>query len=181
MKNEECRFYRISYRYVAIPIPQNSRHIIHKDIFNGARPGRMITKIVTQTAYNGGYTINPFHIPFPNIDSFKISINEAVIPPIYHNSQEVYMSLRQILDRRYSEMPFSHSEYVSDYGIIVNDLSPNRDGYSQVLPNSTSGNIGIEINFKQDTAAPQQLICIGEFRNQLSVGYGTQARLKYDF
>ena len=37
-KNEECRYYRTSYHYVAKPIPINSRHIQHKDLFNGANP-----------------------------------------------------------------------------------------------------------------------------------------------
>ena len=91
------------------------------------------------------------------------------------------MSLRQILDRRYSEMPFSHAEYLTSYGIIVNDLTANKHGFDQVLHNSTSGNIGVEVHFTGNTAAAQQLICVGEFRNQLSIGYGTQARLKYDF
>ena len=91
------------------------------------------------------------------------------------------MSLRQNLDRRYSEMPFSYSGYLSSYGIIVNDLTENKDGFEQVLPNSTCGNIGVELHFTANTTIAQQLICVGEFRNQLSIGYGTQGRLKYDF
>ena len=90
------------------------------------------------------------------------------------------MNLRQNLDRRHSEMPFSHAAYQSSYGIILHDLSANKDGHSQVLPNSTVGVVGLDLNFKADLTAPQQLVCVGEFRNQLSVGYVTQARLKYD-
>ncbi|CAB4013523.1 Hypothetical predicted protein [Paramuricea clavata] len=179
-KGEECRFYRISHRYVAIPVPVNSRHIQHKDIFNGARPTRLIVKVVGQDRYNGSHELSPFSMPFPDIVRLSVSINEAEIPPVIHSSKEAYINLRQLLDRRHSEMPFTYDQYVSDYGMIVTDLSPNRDGFSQVLPNSTSGNVGIKIDFRVDTQAAQQLICIGEFRNQLSVGYGTQARLKYD-
>ncbi|CAB4004476.1 Hypothetical predicted protein [Paramuricea clavata] len=113
---------------------------------------------------------------------YKIThrINEAEVPPVITNASEAYINLRQSLDRRHSEMPCTYPEYVSDYGMIVTDLSPNRDGFSQVLPNSTSGNMSIKIDFANDTTAPQQLICIGEFRNQMSVGFGTQARLKYE-
>ncbi|CAB4013702.1 Hypothetical predicted protein, partial [Paramuricea clavata] len=162
--NEECRFYRTTYHYVAFPVPINSRHIQHKDIFNGARPGRLVTKVIPQDRYNGAYTLNPFRIPFPDMTNFMVTINEAEIPPVYHSSKEAHVSLRQILDRYHSEMPFSYSEYVTDYGILVNDLSPNRDGYSQVLPNATSGNVGVKIDFSQDTAVAQQLIC-GEEEN----------------
>ncbi|CAB3982218.1 Hypothetical predicted protein [Paramuricea clavata] len=116
-KGEECRYYKITHRYVAIPVPQNSRHIQHKDIFNA----------------------------FPDITRFAVSINEAEIPPVITNSAEAYINLRQSLDRRHSEMPCTYAEYVSDYGMIVTDLSPNRDGFSQVLPNSTSGNLSIKL------------------------------------
>jgi hypothetical protein len=78
-------------------------------------------------------------------------------------------------------MPFSYDDYVTSYGMIVSDLTPNKDSYNQMLPNSTSGIVSIDMTFTQATGAPQQLICIGEFRNQLSMGYQTQARNKYDF
>ena len=78
-------------------------------------------------------------------------------------------------------MPFTYDEYQSDYGIIVNDLSPNKDGFDQVLPNVTSRNVSIEIHFRVDTTQDQQLIVVGEFRNQLSAGYLTAARNKFDF
>ncbi|CAB3997391.1 Hypothetical predicted protein [Paramuricea clavata] len=179
-KGEECRYYKITHRYVAIPVPQNSRHIQHKDIFNGARPTRLITKIVSQARYNGSYILSPYHVAFPDITRFAVSINEAEVPPVITNASEAYINLRQSLDRRHSEMPCTYPEYVSDYGMIVTDLSPNRDGFSQVLPNSTSGNLSIKIDFANHTIAAQKLICIGEFRNQMSVGFGTQARLKYE-
>jgi hypothetical protein len=141
----------------------------------------VITKIVPQTVYNGAYTINPFSAAFPDITYYAISVNEAIIPPVYRDSQTAYMNLRQIQDRRYREMPFTYDEYQSDYGIIVNDLSPNKDGFDQVLPNVTSRNVSIEIHFRVDTTQDQQLIVVGEFRNQLSAGYLTAARNKFDF
>jgi hypothetical protein len=61
-KNDECRFYVTSYRYVAIPLPQGSRHILQNDIFNGARPSRLITKVVWQTVYNGAHTLNANYV-----------------------------------------------------------------------------------------------------------------------
>ncbi|CAB3977068.1 Hypothetical predicted protein [Paramuricea clavata] len=111
---------------------------------------------------------DPFHIAFPEIDNFTVCINEAEIPPVYHNSQEAYMSLRQILDLRYSEMPFSYDDYVTDYGIIVNDLSPNRDGHSQVLPNATS-----EKYFESDIVEqhPHTPIEIDDVQQQQYEGY----------
>ncbi|CAB3977266.1 Hypothetical predicted protein [Paramuricea clavata] len=156
-KGEECRYYKITHRYLAIPIPANSRHIVHKDLFNGARPTRLITKIISQDRYNGSHILAPYKAGFPNITRFAVSINEAEIPPVITSATDAYINLRQVLDRRYSEMPCNFADYKSDFGMIVTDLSPNRDGYSQVLPNATSGNISIKIDFRNDTAAAQQL------------------------
>ena len=180
-KGEECKYYITRYCYFAHPLPSGSRRVLINNMFNGARPSRTLTTVKTQTLYNGAHTLDPNLLAFPNIDYFAIKVNEAIVPPIVHNSKEAYHNLRMILDRRYSEMPFSFKDYETAYGLIVTDLSPNGDSSDQILPNSTSGVISLDMNFKADTTAPQQLICIGEFRNQLSVGYHTQARMKYDF
>ena len=78
-------------------------------------------------------------------------------------------------------MPFSYEEYADDYGLIVVDLTENKDSHNQVLPNSTAAVVSVDIKYNQALAAPQQLIYIGEFRNQLSIGYKSAARLKYEF
>ena len=116
-----------------------TRRVLLNDLFTGGRQTRMITYVKTQARYNGAHNLNPNRIDFPNIDSFSVKINEAIIPPVIHNSQEAYWNLRQVLDRRNSEMPFTYDEYIQGYGIIVTDLSTNKDAYNQDLPNSASG------------------------------------------
>jgi hypothetical protein len=132
-------------------------------MFNGARPSRCITIVRSQNRYNGAHTLDPNLIAFPNVYYFAIKLNEAIIPPIVHNAKEAYHNLQKILDCRYSEMPFSYTDYSNCYGMIVTDLSPNNDSSDQVLPNSTSGVVSLDMNFTADTVAAQQLICIAEF------------------
>jgi hypothetical protein len=61
------------------------------------------------------------------------------------------------------------------------DLTTNKDNYNQMLPNSTSGVISVDIKYAQPLAAAQQLVFVGEFRNQLAIRYKTAACSKYDF
>ncbi|CAB3987813.1 Hypothetical predicted protein [Paramuricea clavata] len=68
-----------------------------------------------------------------------------------------------------------------DYGFIALDLTENKDSYNQILPNTTSGIVSIEVRLSQDLAANSQLIVIGEFRNQLSCAYQMEARLKFAY
>ncbi|CAB4025872.1 Hypothetical predicted protein [Paramuricea clavata] len=180
-KSEECKFYTTNYRYVAKPMAAGAQRVQWNDMFNGARPARTIVYVKTQARYNGAHQLNPNLMAFPDINQFAIKINEAIVPPEIHNSQEAYVELRRVLDRRYSEMPFSYDDYVSSYGMIVSDLTTNKDSYNQMLPNSTSGIVSLDMTFTQATGADQQLICIGEFRNQLNLGYHTRARNKYDY
>lgn len=125
--------------------------------------------------------MNPNRIIFPHLEFFGIKINDAFVESTIENSQEAYINLRRILNRSHDEMPFSYDDFLTDYGVIVTDLSENKDSYNQILPNTTSGIVSVEMRLSEDLADNSQLIIIGEFRNMLSVAYQTQARLKYDF
>ena len=44
-KGDECRFYRITYRYVAFPIAIGARVISHRNIFNVQHPDVWLRKL----------------------------------------------------------------------------------------------------------------------------------------
>ncbi|CAB3982338.1 Hypothetical predicted protein [Paramuricea clavata] len=180
-QGQECKYYVRQFRYVPTPVAQGVNKIILNDIFNGARPTRLIVYVRTQARYNGSYTLNPNRMILPLFDHFAVKINDAWLSPELKGSREAYIQLRRILNRRNDEMPFSYTDYLTDYGMIVTDLTENRDSYNRVLPNTTSGNVGLEMRLTANIAAPSQIICIGDFRNQLSVGYQSTARSKFTF
>ena len=180
-KGEEAKYYVRHHRYVPIPVLAGTRKIIKNDIFTGARPTRVYVYIRTQARYNGGYELNPNRMIFPNLEFIGIKINEAFVEPTIENSREAYINLRRVLNRSHDEMPFNFDNYEADYGFIAFDMSENKDSYNQVLPNSTSGVCSIEMRLNQNLANNSQLIIIGEFRNQLSCAYQTEARLKFAY
>jgi hypothetical protein len=178
---DECKFYVTLYRYVAKPIGVGSQYVHHSDIFNGSRPTRLICYQKSQARYNGNHELNTNRLIFPNINYFQVKINESNIPPLITTAKESYQNLVRVLDHRHSEMPFSFAHYETDYGVVAIDLTANKDSHNQVLPNSTAGVVSVDIKYKQATNAAQQLIYIGEFHNQLAIGYKTAARMKYEF
>jgi hypothetical protein len=180
-KGEEARYYVRHHRYVPFAILAGTRKIIKNDIFNGARPTRVYAYIRTQLRYNGAHTLNPNRMIFPNLEFLGIKINEAFVEPTIENSREAYINLRRVLNRSHDEMPFNYDDYLTDYGFIALDLSENKDSFNQLMPNTTSGVCSIEIRLSQDLADNSQLIIVGEFRNQLSCAYQTEARLKFAF
>jgi hypothetical protein len=176
---EEAKYYTRSHCYVPIPVGNGTRKIVKNDIFTGSKPTLVFTYLRTQTRYNGAHNMNPNRIIFPHLVGLKV--NYAYVESTIENSQEAYINLRRILNRSHDEMPFSYEDYITDYGVIVTDLTENKDSYNQILPNTTSGIVSVEMRLSQNLAADSQLVMIGEFRNMLSVGYQTQARLKFDF
>ncbi|CAB3986102.1 Hypothetical predicted protein [Paramuricea clavata] len=99
---------------------------------------------------NKRFVPTSFEIKITNLEFFGIKINDAYVNPCVENSCEAYTNLRRVLNRRYDEMSFSHADYQTSYGIIVTDLSPNKDSYNQVLPNSTSGVVSLEMRLSQN-------------------------------
>ena len=177
----ECRYYIRQYRYVPTPIRAGINKININDIFTGSRPTRMVTYVRTQERYNGSYILSPNRMILPDFTFFGVKINEAWVTPTLQGGREAYLDLRRILNRRNEEMPFKYADFITDYGILVTDLTENKDSYNRVLPNTTSGIVGLEMRLNGNLAHDSQLINIGEFRNQLSIGYQSAARSKYAF
>jgi hypothetical protein len=99
---------------------------------------------------------------------------------VVRDSRDAYLHLRTLLNRENSEMPFSYADYEGSYGILVTDLSVNKDSFNEVMPNSTSGIVSVDMQLDAVGDA-SQIIFIGEFRNQIKIGFKTPARKMLDF
>jgi hypothetical protein len=146
---EEVKYYTRSHRYVPIPVANGTRKIVKNDIFTGSRPTRVFTYIRTQVRYNGAHTLNPNRIIFPHLEFFGLKVNDAFVESTIENSMEAYINLRRILNRSHDEMPFSYADYLTDYGVIVTDLTENKDSYNQTLPNTTSGIVSVKCVYRK--------------------------------
>ena len=107
-----------------------------------------------------------------------MSVNSVSVG-IIKNQQEAYLQLRDVLNRKYSEMPVTFEQFQNGYGIVAFDLTSNQDTHLAVLPSRSSGVVNCEIDFSQNTDAGT-LIFIGEFRNEIKAGIKKPARLLYN-
>lgn len=125
---------------------------------------------------------NPFRIPCIDFTSLRCSVNNMPVQPEYKDREEAFWELQRTLDRRYREMPFDYDQFIDNYGLIVHDLTVNKNSFQQTLPNSTTGVVSYEVVFNGALpAVPWMAIWIGEFRNELKVGYQTKPRNIYDY
>ncbi|CAB3998674.1 Hypothetical predicted protein [Paramuricea clavata] len=123
-KGEECKFYT-THRLVAKPLAIGAQYVQFSNIFNGARPTRLICYQKSQTRYNGSHEENTNRLIFPNINHFVVKINEANVVPTISNAKESYLNLVRVLNCRHSEMPFDfeHYEHLIFVGEFRNQLS----------------------------------------------------------
>jgi hypothetical protein len=178
---KEIIYYTYQYRHVARPVARGVTRITENDIFNGSRPTRLITTLMTQARFNGAYTLSAVRLICPaGLSYYAVRVNEAIIQPIVRDSREAYLQIRNLLNRENSEMPFTFEDYEGNYGILVTDLSVNKDSFNEVMPNSTSGIVSVDMQLGTIGAA-SQIVFIGEFRNQIKIGFKTPARKMLDF
>lgn len=180
-KNEECRYYTTSFRTIAVPVTAGQRVHDQIDVFNGAVPTRAYVMYQAQANYNGTHATNMFTFQWtagwPNKIEFSVN---GVIYKTMMSSEECYMELRKVLNRKVGEMPFTHAQYDNGFGIVATDLTSCQDSHLTVLPLRPAGVVNCKIEFSANTAEGF-LIFVGEFRNEIKIGLKTPARSLHHF
>ena len=168
-ENRDAKYYTSVFRTVNTLVPAGRRRIQENDVFNGSLPVRMFLMFSTRDSYNGTFGTNCFDFPWHHFSNISVTVNSAAVSQPITNQEEAYEQLRKVLNRKYSEMPFSFNDFTNGYAIIAFDLSTNEDTHLAVLPSRSSGVVNFTIDFSRNTA-DGTLICVGEFRNEIKVG-----------
>ena len=176
--DKDAKYYTTVFRTVISLVGPGRRKIRENDIFNGSVPVRLFILYSLQNNYNGTIGTSCFNFPWHNFQNIDVSVNSVSVGTI-KNQKEAYSQLRDVLNRKYSEMLFSYDAFIGGYALIAFDLTSNHDTHLAVLPTRPSGVVNMHVEFSANTAAGT-MIFIGEFRNEIKVGLKTPARLLYD-
>ena len=176
--DKDAKYYTSVFRTVVSLVGDDRRKIRENDIFNGGVPVRLFILYSLQDNYNGTIGTSCFNFPWHHFQNINVSVNSVSVGTIT-NQKEAYSQLRDLLNRKYSEMPITYNQFINGYAVIGFDLTANHDTHLAVLPARASGVVNCEIDFSQNTAAGS-IIFIGEFRNEIKVGLKKPARLLYD-
>ena len=150
-------------------VPAGRRRIQENDVFNGSLPVRIFLMFSTRDSYNGTLATNCFNFPWHHFSNISVTVNCAMVGQPITNQKEGYEQLRKVLNRNYSEMPFTFDAFINGYAIIAYDLTTNEDTHLAVLLSRSSGVVNYTVDFSQNTAEGT-IICVGEFRNEIKVG-----------
>ena len=166
--DKDAKYYTTVFRTVVTLVAAGRRKIRENNIFNGSVPVRLFILYSLQNNYNGTIDTSCFNFPLHNYQNIDVSVNSVSVGTIT-NQKEAYSQLRDVLNRKYSEMPITFNQFINGYAVVAFDLTANHDTHLAVLPARASGVVNCEIDFSQNTAAGS-IIFIGEFRNEIKVG-----------
>ena len=118
-QDRDAKYYTTVFCSVTALLPTAQRKIRENDIFNGSVPVRLYIMYSARDNYNGTYATNCFHFPWHHFSNISVSVN-SICAGVITNKKQAYAQLRDVLNRKYSEMPITYEQFIGGYGIIAN-------------------------------------------------------------
>ena len=103
--DKNAKYYTTVFRTVISLVPAGRRKIRENDIFNGTVPVRLFMLYSLQNNYNGTYDTNCLNFPWHHYTNINVSV-DSVTGGTITNQKVAYSQLRDVHNRKYSEMPF---------------------------------------------------------------------------
>ncbi|XP_055938100.1 uncharacterized protein F54H12.2-like [Argiope bruennichi] len=170
IRRTEVKSFALSSGMQSITIP---------NAFIGQLPTRLIMGMVSNAAFNGDFSKNPFNFKHYDLSYLCILDGNRMIPskPFqtkFDNSNSYsrcYMSLFTDLGRYHKDQDIniSYTEYKDGYTLFAVDLTPdlNADGMHESI--SRNGNLTIDIKFSKALSETVNLIVFSEYRNTIEI------------
>ncbi|GFT19904.1 uncharacterized protein F54H12.2, partial [Nephila pilipes] len=147
--------------------------------FIGQLPTRLIMGLVSNTAFKGDFSKNPFNFQHYDLSYLCVLDGNRMIPskpfqPKFDHSNNYsrsYMSLFTDLDRYHKDQDINinYNEYKEGYTLFAVDLTPDlsADGmHTSILRN---GNLTIDIKFSKALTETVNLLVYAEYRNTIEI------------
>src|SRR5271167_586688 len=159
-----------------IPIRENTTNEDKDNLFRGRVPKYMIMAMVSNSAFHGDYSQNPFNFKHYNLKSLQLTRDDEKVPyerfePDFKtgNCLREFMSLYQsnAMLGKNAILPISYDEFKSGYTTFQWNLSDDRKGVN-AGPNQT-GNLKIDLVFDGQTTEALVVVLYGIFESTVQV------------
>ena len=169
-------------------IPAGTRSKITDHLYQGQMPKRIVVGMVSNAAFNGDATKNPFYFQHFRVNKVDVSINgESLgtrpLEPDFENNLYLksYLSLYQGLGRLGEDWAPSVTidNYRRGYTLWCFDLTADQDNDQSKLHWIKTGNLRVELQFAQALAESVNCIVYGEFDNVLEINKQREIAIDY--
>ncbi|XP_032240656.1 uncharacterized protein F54H12.2-like [Nematostella vectensis] len=160
---------------------ESGKHTIRfNDLWNGLIPKRMVFGIVTNEAYAGSYTKNPFNFHFPNVTNIEVRVNGNETPisnikNIAGDAIDLYYMMHEGVNgqaARAKGLNISREEYFGGYGLVVYDFTPAGNSSSGYFQPQYKGTVSLDLNFSTAPTVVLTVVLYGEFNNTMEIDNG---------
>ncbi|UYV80743.1 hypothetical protein LAZ67_19001576 [Cordylochernes scorpioides] len=161
-----------------LTIPSGTHSTILPNLFLGPVPNRIVIGFVTNGAYSGDFTKNPFNFQNFNINYISLKIGQRVLPnrPLtpQFSEEEFYRSYVDLFTNmgRYlssGELNITPEEFQNGLTLFAFDTTP--DLCASYLHSSATqnSNISLEVKFSSALTSTINVILYSEFQSEIHI------------
>ncbi|KAF8790009.1 hypothetical protein HNY73_005097 [Argiope bruennichi] len=156
--------------------------------FIGPLPYRIICGFVANDALNGNLAKNPFNFSHYSLSYLSISDGNKMYPAKPYNPDfasdsyaRSYLSLFTNLNRyhNFQNININYIEYKNGYALHAIDLTPDFASNESHTSVNESGNISIDLKFKEALSETVSLVVYSEFRNTIEIDRSRSVFIDY--
>ncbi|CAH0393902.1 unnamed protein product [Bemisia tabaci] len=160
-------------------VPAGVHSVSLDNVVSGQLPTRIIMGMVSNTAFNGDVTLNPFNFQNFGLDFASFHIDGQQIPGVIltpnFDSEEYIRSFHTLFSGtgiHYSDSgnEIDRTEYKNGYGLIALDFTPDLEAHIKSHWSLVRhGSLRIELRFKAALAEAITVITYAEFDNVIEI------------
>ena len=151
------------------------------DLFSGIVPKRIIIRFISNAAFNGTYTTNPFNFKHFSMSFFTLYVDGTAVPskPLQPDfDSKLYMQAYSTLFTGsgiyYSNQgdDISLAEYPNGYTLLVFDLTPDSSASAAFHTSpQRQGSVRLEVHFNTVLPTPVTATIYGEFSSEVEIDF----------
>ncbi|UYV63042.1 hypothetical protein LAZ67_2002929 [Cordylochernes scorpioides] len=161
-----------------LTIPSGTHSTILPNLFLGPVPNRIVIGFVTNGAYSGDFTKNPFNFQNFNINYISLKIGQRVLPnrpltpqfsegEFYRSYVDLFSNMGRYLSS--GELNITPEEFQNGLTLLAFDTTPDlcaSDLHSSATQNS---NISLEVKFSSALTSTINVILYSEFQSEIHI------------
>ena len=162
-----------------LSVPRGNLTLTQDHVFLGQLPNRIVVGCVSNAAFNGSFSKNPFNFQHFNVNYVALHVNGEQIPhtplkPDYNQGRKdcvrSYHTLFSGMDKMYMNEgnDITLSDYPDGYALYAFDLTPDLacGGHFSLVKH---GNLRLDMHFAQPLDETINIIIYAEFNNILEI------------
>jgi hypothetical protein len=183
--NVRYDFLKDDLKTFLIPSGVSSHNI--ENIFSGQLPKNVVISFVENGAFTGDFAKNPFNYQLFGLNSIQLNVNGSNVPnsPILLDGSaghvaHAYYNTYSALNCQNKDFGLSFGEHAfrNGYGMFAFDLTASKQTGAMDLHNN-SGNMKIDLKFKDPLTNPVVMLVYGEFDSYFEVNANREVIVNY--